>query len=33
VVNPGDAGKMGITVPPDVVKEADSVVGGAPKRQ
>jgi ABC-type uncharacterized transport system substrate-binding protein len=28
VVNPGDARKMGITVPPDVVKQADSVVGG-----
>jgi ABC-type uncharacterized transport system substrate-binding protein len=28
IVNPGDAGKMGITVPADVVKQADSVVGG-----
>jgi len=33
VVNPSDAGKMGITVPPDVVKEADSVVGGPAKTQ
>jgi putative tryptophan/tyrosine transport system substrate-binding protein len=33
VVNPGDAGKVGITVPPDVVKEADSVVGGPAKTQ
>ncbi len=33
VVNQGDAGKMGITVPPDVVKQADSVVGEAPKTQ
>lgn len=32
-VNPGDAGKIGITVPPDVVKQADTVVGkaGRPK--
>lgn len=29
VVNEGDAGKMGITLPPDVVKQADSVVGKA----
>ena len=29
VVNPGDAGKMGVTLPPDLVKQADSVVGGA----
>jgi putative tryptophan/tyrosine transport system substrate-binding protein len=33
VVNQGDAGKMGITLPPDVVKQADSVVGEAPKTQ
>jgi ABC-type uncharacterized transport system substrate-binding protein len=31
VVNQGDAGKMGITLPPDVVKQADSVVGEAAK--
>jgi ABC-type uncharacterized transport system substrate-binding protein len=29
VVNPGDAGKVGVTLPPDLVKQADSVVGGA----
>jgi len=29
-VNPADAGKIGVTVPPDVVKEADTVIGGAP---
>jgi putative ABC transport system substrate-binding protein len=29
-VNPGDAGKIGVTVPPEVVKEADTVVSGAP---
>jgi putative ABC transport system substrate-binding protein len=28
VVNPGDADKLGIPLSPDVVKEADSVVGG-----
>jgi ABC-type uncharacterized transport system substrate-binding protein len=33
VVNPGDAGKMGLTLPPDVVKQADSVVGEAGKPQ
>jgi ABC-type uncharacterized transport system substrate-binding protein len=32
VVNPGEAGKMGITVPADVVKQADSVVGGSEKK-
>jgi ABC-type uncharacterized transport system substrate-binding protein len=32
VVNQGDASKLGIPIPPDVVKEADSVVGGAPSR-
>ena len=32
VVNPGDAGKMGVPLPPDLVKQADSVVGeGATK--
>jgi putative tryptophan/tyrosine transport system substrate-binding protein len=31
IVNQGDAGKVGVTVPPDVAKQADSVVGGAPK--
>jgi ABC-type uncharacterized transport system substrate-binding protein len=29
-VNPGEAGKIGVTVPPDVVKEADTVVSGVP---
>jgi putative tryptophan/tyrosine transport system substrate-binding protein len=29
IVNPGGAGKAGITVPEDVVKQADTVVGGA----
>lgn len=29
-VNPGVAGKIGVTVPADVVKEADTVVSGAP---
>ncbi|MGH7527122.1 MAG: ABC transporter substrate-binding protein [Gemmatimonadales bacterium] len=28
VVNPGDAGKIGIPLSPDLVKQADSVVGG-----
>jgi putative tryptophan/tyrosine transport system substrate-binding protein len=28
-VNPRDAGSIGITLPPDLMKEADSVVGGA----
>lgn len=32
VVNPGDAGKMGITLPQDVMKQADSVVGEAAKQ-
>ena len=32
VVNQGDAGKMGITLPPDLVKEADSVLGPAPRQ-
>jgi ABC-type uncharacterized transport system substrate-binding protein len=26
-VNPGDAGKVGVTLPPDVVKQADTVIG------
>ena len=30
VVNPGDASKLGVPIPPDVVKQADSVVGGTP---
>ena len=30
VVNQGDAAKLGIPLSPEVVKEADSVVGGAP---
>lgn len=30
VVNPEDASKLGLPIPPEVVKEADSVVGGAP---
>lgn len=30
VVNPGDAGKLGVPLSPDVVKQADSVVGGKP---
>ncbi len=33
VVNPGDAGKIGITLPPDVLKQADSVVGEGAKKQ
>jgi putative ABC transport system substrate-binding protein len=33
VVNAGDARGMGITLPPDLLKQADSVVGeGAPKK-
>jgi putative tryptophan/tyrosine transport system substrate-binding protein len=28
VVNPADAGKLGVPLPPDLVKQADSVVGG-----
>ncbi len=31
IVNQGDAGKLGVSVPDDVKKQADSVVGGAPK--
>jgi len=31
VVNQEDASKLGLPIPPDVVKEADSVIGGAPK--
>jgi ABC-type uncharacterized transport system substrate-binding protein len=31
IVNQGDAAKLGAPVPEDVVKQADSVVGGAPK--
>jgi ABC-type uncharacterized transport system substrate-binding protein len=30
VVNPGDASKLGVPLSPDVVKQADSVVGGKP---
>jgi ABC-type uncharacterized transport system substrate-binding protein len=30
-VNPGEASQTGTTVPADVVKEADTVVGGAPR--
>ena len=33
VVNPGDARRMGITLPPDLVKQADSVVGEAPGKK
>lgn len=32
-VNPGEAGKIGVTVPPDVVKQADTVVGETPRKQ
>jgi putative tryptophan/tyrosine transport system substrate-binding protein len=28
MVNAGEAGEMGITVSPDLLKQADSVVGG-----
>jgi ABC-type uncharacterized transport system substrate-binding protein len=31
VVNQEDASKLGVPIPPEVVKEADSVVGGAPR--
>jgi ABC-type uncharacterized transport system substrate-binding protein len=31
VVNPGDASKLGLPIPDDVVKEADSVIGGPPR--
>lgn len=31
VVNPEDASKLGLPIPSDVVKQADSVVGGAPR--
>jgi putative ABC transport system substrate-binding protein len=30
-VNPGSAGSVGVTVPSDVVKQADTVVGERPK--
>jgi len=33
VVNPAGAGKVGITLPPDVVKQADTVVGEGAKKQ
>jgi ABC-type uncharacterized transport system substrate-binding protein len=33
VVNPADAGKVGVTLPPDLVKQADSVVGEGAKKQ
>jgi len=33
VVNPGDAGKVGVTLPPDLVKQADSVVGEGAKKE
>ncbi len=33
VVNAGEAGSMGVTVPPAVVKQADSVIGGGAARQ
>lgn len=33
VVNQGDAGKLGLPLPPDLMKQADSVVGGAAKKQ
>ena len=33
VVNPGDASKVGVTLPPDLVKQADSVVGEGAKKQ
>ncbi len=33
VVNPGDAGKVGVTLPPDLVKQADSVVGQGAKKE
>jgi len=32
-VNPAEAGKMGVTVPPDVVMQADTVVGGGAQPQ
>jgi ABC-type uncharacterized transport system substrate-binding protein len=32
-VNPEGAGNVGVTVPPDVVKQADTVVGGGAKKQ
>ena len=31
IVNPGEAGNVGVTVPADVVQQADTVVGGGPK--
>jgi putative ABC transport system substrate-binding protein len=30
-VNPGGAGQVGVTLPPDLVKQADTVVGGGAK--
>jgi len=33
VVNPAGAGKVGITLPPDVLKQADTVVGEGAKKQ
>ena len=32
IVNQGEAGKAGLTVPADVIKQADSVVGAPPKK-
>ena len=31
-VNPGEASKMGVPLPPDIVKQADTVVGEEPKK-
>jgi ABC-type uncharacterized transport system substrate-binding protein len=33
IVNPGGAGKAGITLPEDVVKKADTVVGESAKKE
>jgi putative ABC transport system substrate-binding protein len=33
VVNAGDAGKIGITLSPELLKQADSVVGEAPRKE
>jgi ABC-type uncharacterized transport system substrate-binding protein len=33
IVNPGVAGKAGITLPPEVVKQADTVVGAGAKKE
>ena len=33
VVNPGDASKLGVPLPADVVKQADSVVGEGAKKE